>query len=368
MMDSLSNGSAAGGPGPLLEVRNLVKHFGVSTGFLTQRKTGAVQAVDGISFTIGRGETLGLVGESGCGKSTAGRAIIQLHKPTSGEVWFDGKELTALPEGRMRAMRRHMQMVFQDPFASFDPLSPVASSVAEPLRSVEDPPTAAERRARLLELVELVRLRPDHLDRYPPELSGGQLQRLGIARALATNPNVVVLDEPVSSLDVSTQAQILNLLADLQQELGISYLLIAHNPALVRHASHRIAVMYLGEVVEVGAADAVYEQPRHPYTEALLSAVLVPDPTVQRGRERVRLHGEISTTNAAAPPPGCRFHPRCPHVMDICRSTPPEPFATPDGVVVRCHLHQHGPQLEGTPVSLLTGSGASPNGRSRQGA
>jgi peptide/nickel transport system ATP-binding protein len=251
-------------------------------------------------------------------------------------------------------------MVFQDPFASFDPLSPVAGSVSEPLRAagVTD---HASIRARLLELVELVQLRPEHLDRYPTELSGGQLQRLGIARALSTSPSVVVLDEPVSSLDVSTQAQILNLLSDLQRDLGVSYLLIAHNPALVRHASHRIAVMYLGEVVELGDADAVFDRPRHPYTDALLSAVLVPNPAIQRSRRSIRLQGELSVANATSPPSGCRFHPRCPHVMDICRTVAPPPFSAPDGVVVHCHLHEHGPKLRGTPVSIL-GVGARQQG------
>ncbi len=252
-------------------------------------------------------------------------------------------------------MRRNAQMVFQDPYSSFDPLSPMASSVAEPL-AVHRSGSGEDRRARLEELAHLVGLGPQHLDRYPSELSGGQLQRMAVARALAIEPRFIVLDEPVSSLDVSTQAQVINLLEKLQQELGVAYLLIAHNPALVRHASDRIAVMYLGEIVELGPAESVYAAPRHPYTHALLSAVTVPDPDVQRTRRRIVLQGDVP--NPADPPSGCRFHTRCPYVMDVCRTEVPPEFVASDGTAVRCHLHTSGPILAGAPVAdLLASSG-----------
>jgi oligopeptide transport system ATP-binding protein len=241
-------------------------------------------------------------------------------------------------------------MVFQDPYSSFDPLLPLEISVAEPL-DVHLSLSRADRSARVRELMAMVGLAARHLDRYPRELSGGQLQRMAIARAIAVDPKLVVLDEPVSALDVSTQAQVINLLEQLQQDLGISYLFISHNPALVRHTSDRIAVMYLGEVVELGTADAVYSAPKHPYTQALLSAVTVPDPDVQRTRTRIVLDGDIP--NPADPPAGCRLHTRCPYVMDVCRLEAPAPFATPDGTEVRCHLHSRGPILAGMPVSTL---------------
>ena len=268
-------------------------------------------------------------------------------EPTSGEVFFEGEPIAG---GSTRRMRRHAQMVFQDPYSSFDPLMPVGTSVAEPL-DVHFNLSRAERTARLHELVSLVAMTPEHLERYPRELSGGQLQRLAMARALAVDPKLVVLDEPVSSLDVSTQAQVINLLEKLQRELGVAYLFIAHNPALVRHASDHIAVMYLGEIVEIGAAEDVYTAPKHPYTQALLSAVVIPDPEVQRSRRRIVLEGDVP--NPTAPPPGCRFHTRCPYVMEICKTDVPPAFVTPGGTRVHCHLHTSGPMLAGAPVSTL---------------
>jgi len=297
-----------------------------------------VQAVTDVSIDLFPSEVLGIVGESGSGKSTLGRLALGLLAPTSGKIVHGDIDLAQLKGRALREARRDLQMVFQDPFGSFDPLSPVRGSVAEPMDALRPAPTREQRRTRLLELVDLVHLRPHHLDRYPTELSGGQLQRLGIARALATSPSLLVLDEPVSSLDVSTQAQIINLLGELQDELGIAYLFIAHNPALVRHASHRIAVMYLGQIVEVGPADAVYEEPRHPYTQALLAAVPVPNPEVQRARRQPPLRGEIP--NASSPPSGCRFHPRCPFAMPECAEVAPAAHPMPDGTIVHCHLYK----------------------------
>ena len=330
----------------LLELRSVTKTFPVREGVL-RRVRGHVHAVSAASLTVLRGETLGLVGESGSGKSTLGRLALRLLDPTSGEVFFEGEPIAG---GSTRRMRRHAQMVFQDPYSSFDPLMPVGASVAEPL-DVHFSLSRSERTARLHELVSLVAMTPEHLERYPRELSGGQLQRLAMARALAVDPKLVVLDEPVSSLDVSTQAQVINLLEKLQRELGVAYLFIAHNPALVRHASDHIAVMYLGEIVEIGAAEDVYTAPKHPYTQALLSAVVVPDPEVQRSRRRIVLEGDVP--NPTAPPPGCRFHTRCPYVMDICKTEVPPAFVTQSGTRVHCHLHTSGPMLAGAPVSTL---------------
>jgi len=332
---------------PLLEVRSITKTFPVREGIL-RRVRAHVHAVSDASLTIRFGETVGLVGESGSGKSTFGRLALRLIEPTSGDVVFEGQPVDG--DAPTRQLRRHAQMVFQDPYSSFDPLLPTGVSVAEPLQ-VHMRLSAKERTERLHELVALVGLSPEHLDRYPRELSGGQLQRLAMARALAVNPKLIVLDEPVSSLDVSTQAQVINLLERLRRELGVAYLLIAHNPALVHHSSDRIAVMYLGEIVELGAAEDVYGAPKHPYTQALLSAVMIPDPEAQRARRRIVLEGDVP--NPADPPPGCRFHTRCPYAMDVCRTEPPEPFVTPTGTVVRCHLHTTGPRLGGAPISAV---------------
>ncbi|MFO7681234.1 MAG: dipeptide ABC transporter ATP-binding protein [Chloroflexota bacterium] len=304
----------------LLEVRNLVKHFPIRRGVF-QRQVGAVQAVDGISFDIYRGETLGLVGESGCGKSTAGRTILQLLKPTDGEVIFNGDDLVALNRGEMRKRRRHMQMIFQDPYSSLNPRMQVGSIVGEPL-TIHSIGNAASRKERVQELLALVGLNPYFVKRYPHEFSGGQRQRIGIARALATNPSFIVADEPISALDVSIQAQVVNLLDDLKAELGLTYLFIAHDLSMVRYISDRVAVMYLGRIVEMGERDEVYDHPLHPYTQALLSAIPIPDPDVEATRKRIILEGDVPSP--VNPPAGCRFNPRCAYATDICRQEDPE--------------------------------------------
>ncbi len=306
---------------PLLEVRHLVKHFPVGGGFLG-RGAGLVRAVDDVSFAIRRGETLGLVGESGCGKTTTGRAILQLERPTSGQVLFEGRDLTTLDEVELRDMRRRMQVIFQDPYSSLNPRMTVGQMLAEPLAVhgiVREP---AARAARVHDLLGRVGLLPQHAFRYPHELSGGQRQRVGIARALAMEPTLIVCDEPVSALDVSIQAQIINLLEDLQRELGLTYLFIAHDLAVVRHISDRIVVMYLGKIVEIAGRRALYEDPQHPYTKALLAAVPIPDPELEARRVRVVLGGEVPSP--LRPPPGCVFHPRCPVAIDRCREAVPE--------------------------------------------
>jgi oligopeptide/dipeptide ABC transporter ATP-binding protein len=342
----------------LLEGAGLVKHFPIQRGLL-RRTVGHVQAVDGVDLRIHPGTTVGLVGESGSGKSTVGRLLLRLLEPTAGTVTFDGDDITHLPERKLRALRRGMQLVFQDPYSSFDPLATIADSLAEPMKSYLDL-DAKGRSDRVAELLRTVRLNPEHRNRYPREFSGGQLQRIAVARALALSPKVLVLDEPVSSLDVSIQADIINLLADLQDELGLAYLFIAHDLAVVRHVSSRIAVMYLGRIVEEGPAAEVYGRAKHPYTEALLSAIPVPNPRRQRERERIVLEGDIPS--AAAPPAGCRFHTRCPHVMDVCRTVDPPEFVTPDGTTVFCHLHTDGPELAGEPVRVLrVGAGSDPS-------
>jgi len=306
---------------PLLEVRNLVKHFPVGGGFLG-RGAGLVRAVDDVSFTIRRGETLGLVGESGCGKTTTGRAILQLERATSGQVLFEGRDLTTLDEVELRDMRRRMQVIFQDPYSSLNPRMTIGQMLAEPLAVHGIVRERAARAARVHELLGRVGLLPPHASRYPHELSGGQRQRVGIARALAMEPTLIVCDEPVSALDVSIQAQIINLLEDLQRELGLTYLFIAHDLAVVRHISDRIAVMYLGKIVEIADRRALYEDPQHPYTKALLAAVPIPDPELEARRERVVLGGEVPSP--LNPPTGCVFHPRCPIAVDRCPREVPE--------------------------------------------
>jgi oligopeptide/dipeptide ABC transporter ATP-binding protein len=305
----------------ILEVRNLVKHFEVGGGMFGGRR-GIVRAVDGVSFTLRRGETLGLVGESGCGKTTTGRCILQLEQPTSGEIVFEGRSLAGLDPSELRAVRRRMQVIFQDPYSSLNPRMTVGDMVGEPLSVHGIVKGAGARRDRVRELLRQVGLLPQHALRYPHQMSGGQRQRVGIARALAMEPSLIICDEPVSALDVSIQAQIINLLEDLQSELGLTYLFIAHDLAVVRHISDRVAVMYLGKIVEMADRKTLYDDPLHPYTRALLSAVPIPDPELEEHRERLVLGGEVPSP--LNPPSGCVFHPRCPIAVDRCRGTVPE--------------------------------------------
>jgi oligopeptide transport system ATP-binding protein len=305
----------------ILVVRNLVKHFHVGGGFFGGRP-GIVKAVDGVSFSIRRGETLGLVGESGCGKTTTGRAILRLDPPTSGEVIFEGQDLAKLSEAGLRAMRRRMQVIFQDPYSSLNPRMTVGQIIAEPLAVHRIVPDRAARAARVHQLLRHAGLLPAMARRYPHELSGGQRQRVGIARALAMEPVLIICDEPVSALDVSIQAQIINLLEELQAEFGLTYLFVAHDLSVVRHISDRVAVMYLGKIVEITDRKSLYESPQHPYTKALLSAVPIPDPVVEAGREHVVLGGEVPSP--LNPPAGCVFHPRCPIAVAECRTVVPE--------------------------------------------
>ncbi|MCL6648379.1 MAG: dipeptide ABC transporter ATP-binding protein [Chloroflexi bacterium] len=304
----------------LLDVRDLVMHFPLTQGIIFQRRVGAVRAVDGVSFTIRRGETLGLVGESGCGKSTTGRAILQLHRPTSGHVYFDGIDLTQLKGEELRRMRRRMQMIFQDPYASLNPRMTVGSIIAEPLE-IHNLARGRAKQERVEELLQVVGLNPYFANRYPHEFSGGQRQRIGIARALAVNPEFIICDEPVSALDVSIQAQIINLLEELQDQFGLTYLFIAHDLSVVRHISDRVAVMYLGRIVEIADRNSLYENPLHPYTKALLSAVPIPDPVVEAKRERIILTGDVPSP--VNPPSGCNFHPRCPIAIAECKQIVP---------------------------------------------
>ena len=312
----------------LLEVAGLKKHFPVRQGVFS-RVRGWVRAVDGISFSVGHGETLGLVGESGCGKSTAGKTILRLIPATAGSVRLDGEEILALGRRAMHPHRRHLQVIFQDPYASLNPRQTAGEIAGEPLANY-----GIAREQRVAALFERVGLRPEQMRKYPHEFSGGQRQRLGIARALAVGPKLIVCDEPVSALDVSVQAQVINLLVDLQAEFGLSYLFIAHDLAVVEHISHRVAVMYLGEIVELADRVALFRNPLHPYTEALLAAVPVPDP--ERPRKRVILSGEVPSPSN--PPPGCRFHTRCPYVMERCRAEPPRLREVAPGHFAACHL------------------------------
>jgi oligopeptide transport system ATP-binding protein len=319
----------------LLRVENLVKWFPITRGIIFTRTIGYVHAADGVSFEIRRGETLGLVGESGCGKSTVGRTILQLHRPTRGRVIFDGVDLTQLKGGELRRMRRRMQIIFQDPYASLNPRMTVGQIIAEPLE-IHGIARGKEARERVEELLRLVGLNPVFADRYPHEFSGGQRQRIGIARALALQPDFIVCDEPISALDVSIQAQIVNLLQELQERFHLTYLFIAHDLAMVRHISDRVAVMYLGKIVELADRIELYENPLHPYTQALLSAVPVPDPAVEARRQRIILRGEVPSP--VNPPSGCRFHPRCPIAQEICKRVEPEWREVRPGHWVACHL------------------------------
>ena len=312
----------------LLEVRDLVKHFTVGRGI--------VRAVDGVSFSIERGETLGLVGESGCGKTTTGRCILQLERPTSGTVRFEGRELTTLNQTELRAVRRKMQVIFQDPYSSLNPRMTVGQIIAEPIAVHNVVSGAAARAARVKDLLNRVGLLSQHANRYPHEMSGGQRQRVGIARALAMEPSLIVCDEPVSALDVSIQAQIINLLEDLQAEFGLTYLFIAHDLAVVRHISDRVVVMYLGKIAEMADRKTIYDGPQHPYTRALLSAVPIPDPELEEKRERIVLGGEVPS--ALNPPAGCVFHPRCPIAIDRCKHDIPLLRDLTPGHTAACHL------------------------------
>jgi oligopeptide transport system ATP-binding protein len=304
----------------LVKVENLKKYFPITRGVF-QRHVGDIKAVDGISFFVRRSETLGLVGESGCGKTTTGRTILQLYRPTEGEVYFEGQDLTVTKGEQLRRMRRGMQMIFQDPYASLNPRMTIGSIIGEPLE-VHNIAKGNEKRERVQELLRLVGLNPYFINRYPHEFSGGQRQRVGVARALALNPSFIVCDEPVSSVDVSIQAQIVNLLEDLQAQFNMAYLFIAHDLSMVRHISNRVAVMYLGKIVELTGRDELYSNPLHPYTQALLSAVPIPDPVVEERRQRIILEGDVPSP--AHPPEGCNFNTRCPVVMDVCHEEDPE--------------------------------------------
>jgi oligopeptide/dipeptide ABC transporter ATP-binding protein len=331
----------------LLVVENLQKHFPVTRGLVFQRQVGAVKAVDDVSFTVNSGETLGVVGESGCGKSTMARCIARLLQPTGGKIIFDGRDITTLDRSAMRPIRREMMMVFQDPYASLNPRKRVGAIVGEPLE-VHGIGTDVERKRRVQELLEIVGLNSEHYNRFPHEFSGGQRQRIGIARALAVNPKLIICDEPVSALDVSVQAQILNLLKDLQRDFGLTYIFIAHDLNVVRHVSERVMVMYLGKAVEIGSRDQLYRDPKHPYSGALLSAVPIADPALGRSRKPIVLQGDVPSP--LNPPKACPFHPRCPRFVDgKCNVDTPllEPIGGDDTHLSACHFPlEHWPMTE----------------------
>ena len=321
---------------PLMEVRDLVKHFPLTSGIIFQRKVGAVQAVDGISFDVMRGETLGLVGESGCGKSTTARLLLRLIDPTSGSVKIDGREIANIKGAELKAVRREMQMIFQDPYSSLNPRKTVGTIIGEPFAIQGLHTGDGERKKTVQELMDTVGLNPEHYNRYPHEFSGGQRQRIGVARALALKPKLIIADEPVSALDVSIQAQVLNLLRDLQRDLGLTLIFIAHDLSVVRHMCDRVAVMYLGRIVELATSDQLYAHPRMPYTGALMSAVPVADPRLARAKKRQVLMGDVpSPTN---PPSGCRFHTRCWKAQEICRTDDPALEAKAGGNLAACHF------------------------------
>ena len=325
----------AGSTGPLVRVRDLVKHFPLTRGIIFQRKIGAVRAVDGVSFDIERGETLGIVGETGCGKSTTARLLMRLLEATAGQIDFEGRDITHLKGGPLKVVRREVQMIFQDPYSSLNPRKTIGSIIAEPFAIHGLLPEKAERKGEVQRLMETVGLNPEHYNRYPHEFSGGQRQRIGVARALALNPKLLIADEPVSALDVSIQAQVLNLLRDLQRRLGLTVVFIAHDLSVVRHMCDRVAVMYLGRIVEIGPGDALYGFPRHPYTGALLAAVPVADPSLH-GSERRPLGGDVPSP--ANPPSGCRFHTRCPKAQELCSTQEPQLEDKGSGTLAACHF------------------------------
>jgi oligopeptide transport system ATP-binding protein len=319
----------------LLRAEHVKKYFPIKNGVVLQREVARVHAVDDVSFEIRAGETLGLVGESGCGKSTLGRCIIRLHELTSGKITFEGRDISTMSRRALRPVRREMQMVFQDPYASLNPRKRVGTIIADPLE-IHHYGDRKKIKRRVQELLELVGLSPEHLNRYPHEFSGGQRQRIGVARALAMHPRLIIADEPVSALDVSIRAQVINLLDDLQDELDLTYIFIAHDLGVVRHVSDRIAVMYLGKIVEISPSEELYKQPIHPYTEALLSAVPIPDPDLSDAREHIVLEGDVPSP--IQPPSGCRFHPRCRYATEICaQQEPPLVQHGADGHMAACH-------------------------------
>jgi oligopeptide transport system ATP-binding protein len=320
---------------PLVEVKDLKLHFPITAGFPIPRQVGAVKAVDGVSFSIQPGETLGLVGESGCGKTTVGRTLLRLYPPTDGKVIYDGKDLSTLGERAFLPYRRKMQMIFQDPYASLDPRMTAGDIIGEAI-DIHGLSSGKERMDRIYSLLDLVGLLPEHASRFPHEFSGGQRQRIGIARALAVEPNFIVCDEPISALDVSIQAQVVNLMEDLQEKLGIAYLFIAHDLSMVKHISRRIAVMYLGRIVEIADSETLYSKPMHPYTLALLSAVPIPDPVVEGQRQRIILEGD--PPSPVNPPSGCRFRTRCPYAKEKCKEEDPKLIDVSKGHGVACHF------------------------------
>ena len=326
--------STAANGNELLVVEDLKKHFPITRGIVFQKEIATVKAVDGVSFSLREGETLGIVGESGCGKSTLGRCIVRLHELTDGSINFEGRDISKLSRRELQPMRRQMQMVFQDPYASLNPRKRVGTIIADPLR-IHGMGDRAQVRRRVSELLELVGLSPEHINRYPHEFSGGQRQRIGVARALALHPKLIIADEPVSALDVSIQAQVINLLEDIQEEFDLTYVFIAHDLGVVRHVSDRIAVMYLGKIVEISPAEELYERPIMPYTEALLSAVPIPDPRESAARERIVLEGDVPSP--INPPSGCRFHPRCRYATDVCTQIEPPLVDYGNGHLAACH-------------------------------
>ena len=331
---------------PLLDVRGLSKHFPIRKGVLFKREVGRIYAVDDVSFQIFPGETLGLVGESGCGKSTTARTLVRLQEPNAGKAIFEGRDLFSLKGEELRKTRQRIQMIFQDPYASLNPRMRISAVLKEPLQAHGLVTDSKELNDRVVRMLEMVGLNPDFAGRFPHEFSGGQRQRIGIARALMLKPSLIICDEPISALDVSVQAQIINLLEDLQRELKVAYLFVAHDLSMIRHISHRVAVMYLGSFVELGEKSEIYKKPMHPYTQAFLSAVPVPNPKLEKKRQRILLEGEVPS--AASPPPGCRFHTRCRHVIPICKEERPKMREITPSHWVACHLAG---EVESTAVS-----------------